>query len=365
MKRTGHANLPLHGGHAPRWLFKRMVKLAKAITSIIIEEYGSREFLRRISDPFWFQSFSCLLGFDWHSSGTPPTTCAALKNAISPEEHGILVTGGKGRASRKAPAELKGAEEFFNIEAQDLIRASRLVAKVDNSCIQDSYQLYHHTFIVDETGEWTAIQQGLNSRRGYARRYHWSSQDLTDFVETPHTGIISISRERKVLNMTAPESRNARNISLELVCDGPEHLKGQITGQTTLYNYSILEMPPHHEIWQVFTEADFQILEKAYEIQPENYEDLILVKGMGPKKIRALALLSDLLYGEPPSWEDPVKYAFAHGGKDGHPYPVEKRVYDNTIQFLEDVVNESKIDKEDKIRALRSLENFISKNGGL
>ncbi|HOQ19898.1 MAG: DUF763 domain-containing protein [Methanothermobacter sp.] len=363
MRRTGHANLPLHHGHAPRWLFKRMVKLAKAITSIIIDEYGTREFLLRVSDPFWFQSLSCILGFDWHSSGTTTTTCAALKQAISPEEHGILVTGGKGRASRKTPTELKSAEKLFDVEAQDLIRASRLVAKVDNTCIQDSYQLYHHTFIVDEEGEWTVIQQGLNDKKAYARRYHWSSQKLEDFIKNPHTGITSSSREKKVLNMTATESRNSRNISLEFVCDGPEHLKRYITGQTTLYNYSVLEMPSHHEIRRInLSESDFQILQKAYEIQPENYESLILVKGMGPKKIRALALLSDLIYGEPPSWEDPVKYTFAHGGKDGHPYPVEKEVYDNTIQFFEEAINESKIGKEDKLRALRSLEDFISKN---
>ena len=356
MRRTGRANLPLHGGHAPRWLFNRMVKLAKAITSIIIEEYGSREFLMRLSDPFWFQSFSCILGFDWHSSGTTTTTCAALKNAINPEEHGMFVAGGKGKASRKTSLELKNAEELFNIDAQDLIRASCLVAKVDNSCIQDSYQLYHHSFIVDEKGEWAVIQQGLNSKRGYARRYHWSSQNLEDFVEEPHTGIASPIREKNVLNMTAAKSRNARNISLDLVCD---NIQKYITGQTTLYNYSILEMPPQHEI--NLSERDLQVFQRAYELQPRDYEELILVKGMGPKKIRALALLSDLVYGEPPSWEDPVKYTYAHGGKDGYPYPVERGVYDNTIQFLEEAVHDSKLEKEDKLRALRSLKGFMPK----
>ncbi|MBC7101559.1 MAG: DUF763 domain-containing protein [Methanobacteriales archaeon] len=354
MRRTGHANLPLHGGHVPRWLFNRMVKLANAITSIIIEEHGSREFLMRLSDPFWFQSFSCILGFDWHSSGTTTTTCAALKSAVRPEEHGIFVAGGKGKASRKTPIELEYAGRFFDIESQDLIRASRLVAKVDNSCIQDSYQLYHHTFIVDENGEWTVIQQGLNNNSGYARRYHWSNQNLEDFIEEPHTGIASPSREKKVLNMTSAKSRSARNISLDIVCEGRLQ---EYTGQRTLYNYSILEMPSHHEI--KFSERDLEVFQRAYELQPRSYEELLLVKGMGPKKIRALALISDLVYGEPPSWEDPVKYTYAHGGKDGHPYPVEKKVYDNTIQFLEDAINDSKLGREDKLKALKSLKAFI------
>ncbi len=292
--RTGTVNLPLHGGKAPRWLFERMVKLACGISEVVVYEYGQKEFLRRISDPYWFQAFSCVLGFDWHSSGTTTTTCGALKAALKPEEHGIAVAGGK-----------------------------------DN--------LYHHCFFLTEDGDWAIVQQGMNN--DYARRYQWLSDSLSCFIE-PHE-ICCDRKEADVLDMTAHESEPARRISLDLVKDNPAH-------------HPVLDID--------IGERGMEVLKRAYELQPRNYEELISLEGMGPKKIRALALISDLIYGSKPSWNDPVKYSFTHGDKDGFPYPVDREVYDNSIRLLHDSLEGAKIDRKEKYLAIKRLGEFIGKN---
>ncbi|OYT54551.1 MAG: hypothetical protein B6U72_02480 [Candidatus Altiarchaeales archaeon ex4484_2] len=361
MHKTGVANLPLHGGHAPRWLFARMVRLAKAVTDAVVEEYGSEEFLRRISNPCWFQAFSCVLGFDWHSSGTTTTTCGALKVALDPQETGIYVAGGKGATSRKTPEEIVEAGDLFNLktdEVDDMVYSSKITAKVDNSCIQDSYQLYHHVFFLTEEGDWAVVQQGMGDR--YARRYHWLSAETRCFFEEPHTGICCDHMKEGVLDMASKESDEARSISVDLVNDGPQHLGKYFMGKGGQRKLSQFTMPSHHPVLDMDLGRDgLRVLQKAYELQPENYEELVSLRGMGPKKIRALALISDLVYGSEPSWKDPVKYSFTHGGKDGFPYPVNRGVYDTSIETLRDALEQARLDRRERIHAIKRLKDFI------
>lgn len=377
--KRGVANLPLHGGHAPRWLFNRMVKLSKGILDVILYEYDSDEFLRRISDPHWFQAFSCVIGFDWHSSGTTTTTCGALKLAIDPQEHGIMIAGGKGKNSRKTPLEIEEISESFSLSTKkvdELIYSSRISAKIDNSCIQDGYNLYHHSFLFTENGNWAVVQQGLNNGNRHARRYHWLSESIDKVIEEPHNGICCDESKENTLNMTSNESIEARKTSVDLICDNPNHLKQYFRGksQTLLSdffdiksgsriskNFKEMRMPAHHPVLDMdMSEQEFRVLENAYELQPSNYEELISLEGIGPKKIRALALISDLVYGAEPSWRDPVKYSFTHGGKDGYPYPVDREVYDHSIYTLKEALDDAKLDKKDKYNAVKRLESFIN-----
>lgn len=379
MQRKGFANLPLHGGHPPRWLFSRMIKLAGGISEVILDEYGSDEFLRRLSNPFWFQAFSCVLGFDWHSSGTTTTTCGALKIALNPESHGIIVAGGKGKASRKTPEDISNSADFLSINSNNvdkMVNASKLSAKIDNSCIQDGYQLYQHNFFINEKGNWAVVQQGMNEYNKYARRYHWLGESVNDFLIDPHSAISCDLKEDKSLNMVDKESKKVQDISVDLICDNPDHLRkyfnNKKSSQTTLNDftgtihdfspaYPQLNLPQHHPVLDMdLSDREFEVLKQAWEIQPDNYQELILLKGLGPKKIRALALISDLVFGEPASWQDPVKYSFTHGGKDGFPYPVDREVYDNSIKTLKEALEQSSVDDKEKISAIKRLGEFIS-----
>lgn len=368
LKRIGIAELPLHAGKCPPWLFSRMKRLAKVITEVIVYEYGREEFLRRISDPFFFQALSCVLGYDWHSSGTTTVTMGALKEVLKPEELGIAVCGGKGRVSRRAPSEIGEVAEIFSLptsKMEGLQYASRMAAKVDNSCLQDGYQLYHHCFVLAEGGSWAVVQQGMSGR--LARRYHWLSNVIKDFVEEPHSGICGDRWEEVVLDMTARKSDEARKASLDLVKDNPKHLAKYILSveQRTLDEYLErspwmlkLTMSPRHRISDL-TERTMASLQRAYEIQPENYEELVAIRGVGPKTVRALALISDLIYDKPPSWNDPAKYSFAHGGKDGIPFPVDKPTYQKTTEILEGAIEGAKIEQKGKINAIRRLHEFL------
>lgn len=371
--RIGVVNLPLHGGHAPKWLFQRMVKLTRGITETILYEYDTAEFLRRISDPYWFQALSCVIGFDWHSSGTTTTTCGAMKMAIDPEEHGIMVAGGKGRASRRTPTDIERAGELFSLSTRkvdDLIYSSKISAKIDNSCIQDGYQLYHHSFLLDEKGDWAVIQQGMNEESRYARRYHWLSENMVEYVEEPHEGICCDRKENESLDMTAQQSQDSREISVDLLCDNPEHLRKYFNDKTPLKseNQTILDeyvtefkMPRHHPVLDMdLSDREFEVLKKAYQLQPSSYEEMLSLEGIGPKKIRALALISDLVYGSNPSWKDPVKYSFTHGGKDGYPYPVDREVYDHSIHTLKEALENAKLERKDKYKAIKRLEGLIN-----
>jgi len=294
MKKTGSVDLPLHGGKAPRWLFQRMIRLSAALTDVLIYEYGRDEFLRRISDPYWFQAFSCAIGFDWHSSGTTTTACGALKTAIDPGKTGIMVAGGKGKASRNTLSEIEKCGDLFSLSSQRIGRlqySSRMSAKVDNSCVQDGYQLYHHCFFFTEKGDWAVIQQGMKASD--ARRYHWLSDNVISFVEEPHSGISTDHLEENVLDMTAKDSTETRKTSVDLVKDNPTHIEKYLTGnglQRSLLEYGTGEqpehysMPAHHPVLDIdIGPKGMEVIRKAYELQPKNYEELISLQGMGQK----------------------------------------------------------------------------------
>lgn len=369
MPKTGVASLPLHPGKAPRWLFKRMVSLSKGIAEVVVLEYGTDEFLRRLSDPFWFQAFSCVLGFDWHSSGCTTVTCGALKEAINPGDLGIFFAGGKGNASRKTLIEIEKISDQCNFSSSSIARfqyCSRMAAKVDNTAIQDGHTLYHHVFVLSEDKKWAVIQQGMNNETGYARRYHWLSEDVECFVREPHNAIVGDDRQEHVLDMTAKKSISAQNVSVDLVNDHPSHLQkdwatlSRHEAQRTLDNWASsgleryssahLEMP---------RTINWQKMKEIYDVHPTKYEELLAMKGVGPSTVRALALISDLIYGEKPSWEDPVRFSFAVGGKDGVPYPVNRKAMDESAEMIRRGVEDAKIGEKEKIQALRRLKDFL------
>lgn len=359
--RTGICNLPLHGGKCPRWLFPRMRKLGGVISKIIIDEYGQDEYLRRLSDPYFFQALGCVVAYDWHSSGLTTTLCAALKESINRLNLGITFAGGKGKTSRKTPLEIENsALSTKNIEK--LKYASKIISKVDSALIQDSYNLYHHVFVFTEKGKYTVIQQGMNNH--YARRYHWLSDNITEFVEEPHSAICCDKKQNKVLDMTAKQSRENREICVDLIKDNPKHLNKYIRkpSQLTLDQFSgkidEFTFAPRHDIINM-RKIEMQTLQKAYEIQPENYEELVAIKGVGPKTIRSLALISDIIYGKKPSWKDPVKYSFAHGAKDNIPRPVDRKLMDNNTKLLRNAIREAKLGNKDKLNALKRLNYYL------
>ena len=368
MPKTGIANLPLHPGKAPKWLFQRMVKLSKGITDVIVYEYGRDEFLRRISDPFWFQALSCVLGFDYHSSGCTTVTCGALKEAINPEEHGFAICGGKGKISRNTPNEIEVFGELLNISTykiQELKYSSRMSAKVDNTAIQDGHDLYHHVFLFTEDGKWAVIQQGMNNKTNYARRYHWFSENIDGFVFEPHTAIIGENSENNVLNMVSKESIDSQKTCVDLVCDNPRHLMNDWASLTRLGSQTTLDE------WNGEQKQDTKIvcldmprsinwnkMREIYDFQPKNYEELLGIRGIGPKTVRALALISDLIYGDSPSWRDPVKFSFAVGGKDGVPFPVNRKIMDESIDIIKNGIKQAKIGDKEKINALKRLRNL-------
>ncbi|MGQ9759199.1 MAG: DUF763 domain-containing protein [Candidatus Methanomethylicaceae archaeon] len=364
MSHTGSAYLPLHAGCAPAWLVKRMEALASNIVIIMVEEFGRGEFLRRISDPYWFQALGCTLGFDWHSSGVTTVVTGVLKSAVDPQETGLAVCGGKGRRSRETPAEIRMVGDLFGLSSykiDSLVYASRMGAKVDNTAIQAGYQLYHHSFIMSEDGKWTIVQQGMNPENRLARRYHWLSDDLRDFVVEPHKAVVG-QKEERALNMTAKEAEGCRRASVDIVKEDPKKIKRYFaaireSGQKSLLEYmsgNVLVMP-----WSI----NWRAVEKAYNLRPRNYEELLRIEGIGPTTVRGLALISDLIYGEPPSWRDPVRYSFAFGGKDGVPFPVQRREMDEAIEFLRIAVERAKINERERFRALKRLGAFSVREG--
>jgi hypothetical protein len=349
--RTGYADAPLHGGKAPRWLFERMTRLAREMALAIAAEEGSHGLLRRLADPVWFQAFGCVLGFDWHSSGVTTTATGALKEGLrggAGREIGVTVAGGKGKTSRRAPEEIRAACERTGRDAEPLVRASKLSAKVDSAAVQDGFELYHHAFVLADDGAWAVVQQGMNADLKTARRYHWHTP--ARFDADPHAAIASAPTAR-VLNLVAAEGEGNRNVSVELAREHPSKVTGEIARMRTL------EMPHHHHVhlFDLHPERLERVLLSAYESQPQTYTDLLSTPGVGAKGLRALALVAELTYGEPASVRDPASFAWAHGGKDGTPFPVDRPTYDATVESLRKALTDAKAGRTDKVAALKRL----------
>ena len=352
-QRTGIANLPLHYGKVLPWLFGRMCQLAREVTIVMVDEFGPEEMLRRLSDPFWFQAFGCVLGYDWHSSGVTTTVCGALKEGMRGLEKdlGLFVAGGKGRTSRKTPSEIESFGHLLKVNPSPLVYASRMSAKVDNSALQDGYQLYHHTFFFTKDGSWAVIQQGMNEVNRYARRYHWLGEKVTDFVCEPESAICSQARG-EALNLIASESAKARNIIAHIAAEEkPEKIVAQLNKLKTL----TLPRRAYLSLSDIHPDRLSKIFLSTYERKPENFESLLGLQGVGPKTLRALSFISELVYDTPVSLRDPASYSFAHGGKDGHPYPVDRKTYDSSIQFLAQALDKAKIGDREKLEAFRRL----------
>jgi hypothetical protein len=331
-----------------------MVELAPAIAEVMVLEHGRAEFLRRLSDPHWFQAFGCVLGFDWHSSGVTTTVCGALKEGLARRQNeiGIFVAGGKGKTSRRTPIELIEYGTRTGVDGARLAYNSRMAAKVDSAAIQDGFGIYHHSFFVSTDGEWAVVQQGMRIHDGNARRYHWLGSHVSDFVNEPHAAIASDSQADAVLNMVASESAAARHVSTDFARQEPRLVGKEIARMISM------ELPKRHwiDIREDINPGHLRkVLLSTYEASPQSYEQLLSIPGVGPKSVRALALVSDIVYGSPASMRDPARFSFAHGGKDGHPYPVNRDVYDQSVSWLKEAVNKARIGHSERLKALRRL----------
>lgn len=354
--KTGVANLPLHGGRAPRWLFQRMKTLAREIVILITDELGPSDMLRKLADPFWFQSFGCILGFDWHSSGVTTTVCGAVKEGISGLESdlGFFATGGKGRVSRRTPLEIEGHCGRMSLDPERFVYSSRMAAKVDSAAVQDGYQLYHHAFFFVPEGEWAVIQQGMSAETRYARRYHWLGGKDHSFVCEPHLAVCCKTRGL-AFNMVAAESEKSREATSLVARDHPDRLIREMKKIQTL------TLPRHHDVkpQNIDSKRMQKILIKIYEGDTQDFESLLRIEGVGPKTIRALSLIGELVYGARPSFRDPARFSFAHGGKDGHPYPVDRENYDGSIKCLQEAIRKARIGEREKLDALKRLTRFM------
>src|SRR5205809_3983798 len=359
MKKSGTADLPLHGGHVPQWLAERMTKMGTAIVEAVVDAYGTPAFLSRLSDPFWFQALGAVMGMDWHSSGITTSVMGALKRAVNPYSKtlGIYICGGKGKFSKETPAELLKIANTTGLNGSELVRSSKLSAKVDNTIVQDGFQLYTHNFILSNNGNWTVVQQGMNTASKTARRYHWHSENIKSFVEEPHTGIHGMN-QGVILNLTAKEADVTRANILQFSKKEPAAL---------VKEFQQMIMPAHHDVKaeDVNLKRLGSILWLAHERQPKDFEELVMLEGVGPRTIQSLTLVSEVIHGTPSRFKDPARYAFAHGGKDGHPFPVPLKVYDETIATLQTAVHKSKLgqnDKQEAIKALSKLAHQAEKN---
>jgi len=326
-----------------------MAKLGGAIIEAIAMDYGRSEVITRLSDPAWFQSLGCVLGMDWHSSGITTSVMGALKSALNPMANnlGIYVCGGRGKHSRKTPDELLAIADKTGLNGTELVRSSRLSAKVDNTAIQDGFQIYLHSFVVTKDGEWAVIQQGMNGQSGYARRYHWHSAHLKSFVETPHAFVYG-RNQGSILNLTAKDASPTKSGILDITKERPEKMLAEIKK---------IFMPRHHEVRD--KDVDLKrlgsVLSLANDLPVKNFEELLLVEGLGPRTLQSLTLVSEVIHGTPSRFSDPARYSFAHGGKDGHPFPVPTKTYDETIDTLRKAINKAKLGNSDKVKAIQAL----------
>lgn len=370
--RTGIATMTLDTGRCPPWLFERMTRLGRVIAIAIISEFGSSEFLRRLADPVWFQSLGTLMAFDWNASGLTITTTAALKEALRniEKDTDIFICGGKGKTSRKTPDQITDWSWKLGISQEQsdrLIYTSKAAAKVDSALIQDGFTLYHHTFVFNKKGQWAVVQQGMNTLVGRARRYHWLGEAVKNFIEEPHTGIATQIRIPKVLNLTAKESSENKQTMLSLVHESETLYRNLKVLADPLKNrqLKILDLPGiefhHHPVEQEFISPQLsKAIDKVIISQPNNFEKLLMTQGVGGKTIRALSLVSEVIYGAKPSYEDPARYSFSFGGKDGTPYPVDRQTYDKTLSVLENAVRKSRLSFNEKNVTLQKIERLSS-----
>lgn len=382
IKHTGHADLPLHGGTVPKWLADRMMQMGSLIIESIITNFGKKEVLIRLSDPLWFQSLGAVMGMDWHSSGITTSVMYALKRGINKraKDFGLCVCGGRGKYSRRTPDELMFLANATGLDGTKLINSSKLVAKVDSTAVQDGFQLYMHNFVLSDEGDWTVIQQGMNIESKTARRYHWSSENLKSFIEEPHTGITG-ENQGLILNLTAKDAKETRSHILDFSKENPDKMIKEIQNVfnheeninkiNSIKNDNILiaqnktiasetrsiVMPHHHEVRakDVNLKRLGAVLATAYESQPQNFEGLLLTPGLGPRTIQSLTLVSEVIYGTPSRFTDPARFSFAHGGKDGHPFPVPLKIYDDSIRILHESIERSKLGYKDKSECIKRL----------
>ncbi|HXD34790.1 MAG TPA: DUF763 domain-containing protein [Pyrinomonadaceae bacterium] len=359
MKRSGVADLPLHGGRVPPWLAERMTTLGTAITEIIIHDYGTSAFLSRLSDPFWFQALGAVMGMDWHSSGITTSVMGALKRGLGPraDELGIYICGGRGRFSRNTPQELRLISDRRGFDGDSLVRTSRLTARVDNNAIADGFQIYLHSFILSSSGEWAVVQQGLNDKNGMARRYHWHSSSVQDFVAEPHTGIVG-ENQGTIMNLVDSQAKPAQKALLEITREPPEKILGSARH---------LRMPSHHEVRSANIDLKRlgAVLAVAYERDLHDFAELLLLEKLGPRTLQSLALLAEVVHGTPSRFSDPARFSFAHGGKDGHPFKVPLKTYDESIDFLRSALDRARLgsraggDGKEKLEGFRRLDRFV------
>ena len=353
MKRAGTADLPLHGGRVPPWLAARMERLGTAIAESVIHHYGAAAFLTRLSDPFWFQAFGAVMGMDWHSSGITTSVMGALKRGLSPraQELGIYICGGRGKQSRKTPAELMNVAERCGLDGSALARTSRLTARIDNNAMADGFQIYLHSFAVTAQGEWVVVQQGLNASSGLARRYHWHSAAVRDFVSEPHTAIIG-QNSGTILNLVDARAKGAQNALLDIASAEP--LK-------TLNEVRRLVMPRHHDVRasDVDSHRLGAVLTVSYDRQLRDFASLLLTENLGPRTLQTLALVAEVVHGTPARFDDPARFSFALGGKDGHPFPVPLKTYDESLGVLRRGLDAAKLDRTDKVDGLKRLDALV------
>lgn len=353
MKRSGTADLPLHGGRVPQWLAQRMTTLGTGITEAIVHDYGTSGFLSRLSDPFWFQAFGAVMGMDWHSSGITTSVMGALKRGLAPRanELGLYICGGRGRFSRNTPNELRLLGERRGFDADALVRTSKLTARIDNNAIADGFQIYLHNFVVAANGEWAVVQQGLNDQSGMARRYHWHSPSVRDFVTEPHTGIVG-ENQGTIMNLVDTQAKPAQTALLEIAHERPEK---------TLQAARHLKLPVHHEVRA--KDVDLKrlgaVLAVAYERDLHDFAELLLVEKLGPRTLQSLALVAEVVHGAPSRFSDPARFSFAHGGKDRHPFPVPLKTYDESLNVLRKGLDAAKVGDKEKLDAFRRLNRFV------
>jgi hypothetical protein len=365
VKRSGSADLPLHSGHVPPWLATRMAALGAVICQAIVHHYGRDEFLKRLSHPFWFQSFGAVMGMDWHSSGITTSVIGALKRGLAPleKELGIHVCGGRGKHSRRTPQELVRLGDLKGFDGVALSRASRLVAKVDSAAVQDGFDLYLHGFFVTDQGTWTVVQQGMNGEKRQARRYHWHSPELQSFVDEPHSAIDGPA-QGNIVNLTDHRAEGSRVAQIDLVAQGPDRIIRewrQLTERTLGNDQPSLPhlvMPAHHEVRSsdVFTRRLHGTLAAAATRGPTDFPDLLLTPGVGARTVQSLAMVAEVVHGTPCRFADPARFSLAHGGKDRHPYPVPLKVYDETLRVMKSAIHKAKLGREEELQAIERLD---------